>query len=80
MVSGATVDDSDGGSIRSGSFWTSTTSEGFIADPMIVSSLEVDEVLTVNARWPTKPWMSGRTKACCPASINGETRFRFQKN
>ena len=50
MTSGGVFDGWDGGSIRSGSYWTSTTSEGFDTDPMIVSGLEVDEVLTVNAR------------------------------
>ena len=36
--------------------------------------------LMLNARWPTKPWITGRTKLCWPASMNGEMICWFQKN
>jgi len=50
VVSCVRFDDWDGGRIRSGSFWTSTAFEDSNADSVAVSMLEVDEVLTANAR------------------------------
>jgi hypothetical protein len=40
----------------------------------------VSAVLMVKGRWPTKPWITGRTNECWPASMKGETMCWFQKN
>jgi hypothetical protein len=51
-----------------------------VAEGSIVALLDWSETFMVKGLWPTKPWITGRTKECWPASMKGAAMCSFQKN